>query len=91
MLIFLYNILEILILQNKLERWCIFLNGAVDRLENDKAIIVMDNRKIVVTPNKYNLKEGDRISLINGTIKKIDNKLEKEEMINLQNKIFKKR
>lgn len=65
--------------------------GAVDRIENNKVIIIWDDNTSSIIENEDNLKEGDRVSSDNDKIKKIDNAAEKKKMIDLQNKILKKR
>lgn len=66
------------------------MKGSVDRIENTKAIIILDNKEELIVENIYGLKESDRIiyKRKNKTIKKIDNTDMKKEMIDLQNDIF---
>lgn len=69
--------------------------GAVDRIENNIAVIVFDDKTIMDYHQDKNndiiLKEGDRICFHNDKIRVVKNNRQKRKNINLQNKIFKRR
>lgn len=69
-----------------------YMKGSVDRIEdNNIAIIVLDNGKVISIDDNLGLKEGDRIIYSNTKIKKINDENKKKKMIELQNKIFGRR
>lgn len=68
------------------------MKGSVDRIEdNNIAVIVLDNGKVISIDDNLGLKEGDRIIYSNTKIKKINDENKKKKMIELQNKIFGRR
>jgi hypothetical protein len=64
------------------------MTGSVDRIEENKAVIILDDKAEKIIDNIYDLKEGDRVEVYRNKVKKIDNSVSKQEMIDLQNKIF---
>lgn len=64
--------------------------GSVDRLEENIAVIVLDNGNIIHLQNEQYLKEGDMVSFFKGNIEKIDNSIQKKRIFDLQKKILEK-
>jgi len=65
------------------------LRGSVDRIEdNNIAVIVWDSNSIENIENTLGLTSGDRVIKSRGEIRKVDNSKEKQEVINLQNRIL---
>ena len=65
------------------------MRGSVDRIEDNIAVIVYDNGKTEDIVNDGQYKEGDRIVKTGGKIKVTTDSM-KEEIIDLQNKVFRR-
>lgn len=64
--------------------------GSVDRIEEETAVIVLDNG-VIIHVKGVDLKEGDRIEINReGIIQKVCNKYEKDKAFALQNLVFRR-